>query len=91
MQFNRYNSRVLVSFIHSSSEIPTKYEYFNDLQMAYLRIIEYIQQNPGDWDTILSFTQFANVLDEVQLTLIGNERCIGICSNTIQIITEYTE
>ena len=44
MQFNRYNSRVLVSFHYSSHDFTDTFEFFNDLQMAYFRIIEYVKQ-----------------------------------------------
>jgi hypothetical protein len=91
MQFNRYNSRVLVSFHYSSHDFTDTFEFFNDLQMAYFRIIEYVDQHPGNWSTLLPFTKFADTLDLAEETLPQNERCIGICTNTIQIIVEYVE
>ena len=91
MQFNRYNSCVLVSFHYSSPDLIDTYEYFNDLQMAYFRIIEYIQENPDNWNTLLPFTEFANTLDENVLLSPEYQRCIGVCSNTTQIIVEYIE
>jgi len=89
MVFNRYNSHVLVTFHYSSFEFVDTYEYFDDLQMAYLRIVEYIKQNPDDWDQLLSFTEFANILDEN--TLRNYDRYIGINTPTTQIIVEYIE
>ena len=89
MLFNRYTSNVLVTFHYSSPNFIDKYEYFNDLQMAYMRIVEYIQRNPGNWDNLLPFTEFANLLDE--RTLNENEGFIGISTSTIQIIVEYIE
>ena len=89
MQFNRYNSRVLVSFTHSSPDLVDIFEFFNDLQMAYLRIVEYIEQNPSNWDHMLPFTEFANTLDEN--TLSDNDRFIDVTSSTEQIIVEYVE
>jgi hypothetical protein len=89
MVYNRYNSHVLVTFEHSSTNLVDTYEYFDDLQMAYMRIVEYIKQNPGNWDNLSSFTEFANTLDENTLTLLENERCIVISKSTTQIIVEY--
>jgi hypothetical protein len=81
MPHNRYNSRVSVTFHDILPEITDIVEYFDDLQMAYLRIVQYLQENPNDWNNLEAFTQFANKLDQDQIT--------GVSSSTMQIIVEY--
>ena len=81
MPHNRYNSRVSVTFHDILPEITDIVEYFDDLQMAYLRIIEYIQQNQDDWSNLKHFTQFADELDQ---NLIA-----GVSSSSMQIVVEY--
>jgi hypothetical protein len=72
---------VSVTFHDILPEITDIVEYFDDLQMAYLRIVQYLQENPNDWNNLEAFTQFANKLDQDQIT--------GVSSSTMQIIVEY--
>ena len=65
MEPNRYSSRVKLEIYYLAGN--SSMEYFDDLQLAYYRMKQFIKDNEGlGWEFLPDFITFANNLDNGQ-------------------------
>ena len=63
-QLNRFNSPCSVTILNYTNR-TTNIEYFTDLQMAYLSMVNFIKNNESDWDEIPAFGEFGDLMEEI--------------------------